>query len=74
MVDLIIVSTIPRPRGDGIRIGEWSEDKDGTLSRTSFLPPGMSIEEAERIAAGQRGNDHLVASPEGLRRGPTLDL
>jgi len=55
-VDLIVTSSIPRPRGDGIRIGEWSEDKDGTLRRTSFLPPGLTMEEAERIVSGRTGS------------------
>ena len=53
--DTIIVSATPRPCGDVIRIGEWSEDKDGTLRRTSFLPPGMSMEEAERIISERTG-------------------
>jgi len=50
-VDLIVSSPLPCPRGDGIRVGEWCEGEDGTLTRISFLPRGMTIEEAERIVA-----------------------
>ncbi len=52
-----IVCSIPRPREDGeIHIGTWTEGADGSLFRFSSLPPGMTIEEAERIVAerGQR--------------------
>jgi hypothetical protein len=52
--DLIVSSPIPRPGGDGIRIGEWCEREDGTLTRVSFLPTGMTLAEAERIVA-ERG-------------------
>lgn len=52
--DLVVSSTIPRPRGDGIRIGKWSEGEDGRLTRVSFLPMGMTIEEAERIVAADQ--------------------
>ena len=47
-----IVSSIPRPGGDGgIRIGTWIEGADGSLFRFSSIPPGMTIEEAERIVS-----------------------
>lgn len=72
-VDLIVSSPIPRPRGDGIRIGEWSEGEDGTLTRVSFLPSGMTIEEAERIVAEQRG-ENRATQPQGLRRTLILDV
>jgi hypothetical protein len=49
--DIIFVSTVPLPDGQEIRIGEWSESRDGILTRTSFLPPDMTIEEAERIVS-----------------------
>lgn len=47
-----VVSTIPRPGADGeIRIGGWIEGPDGTLFRSSSIPAGTTIEEAERIVA-----------------------
>jgi RecB family exonuclease len=50
-----IVCSIPRPGAErGIQIGTWREGADGSLIRLSNLPPGMTIEEAERIVA-QRG-------------------
>ena len=49
---LDIVSSIPRPGGDGgIHIGTWLEGADGTLMRFSNIPAGMTLEDAERIAA-----------------------
>ncbi len=51
---LTLVTNIPRPGCDEIRIGEWREGDDGTLMRICFLPAGMSIDEAERIVA-ERG-------------------
>lgn len=49
--ELIIISSVPRPQGDGIRIGKWSGCTDGTLTRTSFLPSDMTMDEAERIVS-----------------------
>ena len=47
-----VVSSIPRPGGDGgIRIGTWIECDDGTLFRLSTIPSGMTIQEAERLVA-----------------------
>jgi hypothetical protein len=52
---LDIVSSIPRPGGNGaIHIGAWSEAADGTLMRFCNIPAGMTLEEAEGIVAGQR--------------------
>ena len=49
---LEIVCSIPRPGAVGeIRIGEWIEGADGTIFRTSNIPAGMTIQEAERIVA-----------------------
>jgi hypothetical protein len=49
-----IVSTIPRPGGDGgIHIGTWINGADGSLIRFSDIPPGMTIEEAEKIVAAR---------------------
>jgi hypothetical protein len=46
-----VVSSIPRPGGDGaIRIGTWIECDDGSLFRLSTIPSGMTIQEAEQIA------------------------
>ena len=36
-------------RMDDLKIGEWEENKDGTFTRVSIIPEGMSMEEAERI-------------------------
>ncbi len=45
-----IVSSIPRPGGDGgIHLGTWIECDDGSLFRLSSIPAGMTIAEAERI-------------------------
>jgi hypothetical protein len=48
-----IISSIPRPGGaEGeICIGDRIERPDGTLFRISSIPPGMTIEEAERIVS-----------------------
>ena len=46
-----IVCSIPRPGGDEISIGAWTENADGSLFRFSNLPAGMTIQEAERIAS-----------------------
>jgi hypothetical protein len=51
---LTLITNIPRPSGDGIRIGEWCEGADGTLMRICFLPTAMTIEEAEQVAAERR--------------------
>src|SRR5271165_5125921 len=37
---------------EDLKIGEWTEGDDGSLSRISIIPDGMSMEEAERIWAG----------------------
>src|SRR5665213_1007682 len=49
--ELIIISSVPRPQSDGIRIGEWRECTDRTLTRISLLPPGMTMREAERVVS-----------------------
>jgi hypothetical protein len=55
-----VVSSIPRPGGDGqIRIGAWQESADGSLFRFSTVPPGMTIEEAERIVK----TEHVAKPP-----------
>jgi hypothetical protein len=65
-----IVSSIPRPGGDGgIHIGDWIECDDGSLFRFSNLPPGMTIEEAERIVA-QPGWKPTSPCPEPERIRP----
>ena len=62
-----IVSTIPRPAGNGeIRIGSWVEGAHGALIRFSTVPPGMTIKEAERIVA-QPGWKPTAPSPEPIR-------
>jgi hypothetical protein len=49
-----VVSSIPLPGGDGeIHIGTWIECDDGSLFRFSTIPPGMTIEEAERLTIGR---------------------
>jgi hypothetical protein len=49
---LDIVSSITRPGGGGaIHIGAWSEAADGILMRFCNIPAGMTLEEAEWIAA-----------------------
>jgi hypothetical protein len=54
-IDVVLTSSIPRPAGALVlNIGKWQEGADGTLTRFSMIPTGMTIEEAERIAS-QRG-------------------
>lgn len=44
-----VVSSVLRPDANGkIRIGTWIEGDDGSLFRFSTIPPGMTVEEAER--------------------------
>lgn len=63
---LDIVSSIPRPGGDGeIHIGAWSEAADGTLMRFSNIPAGMTLEEAEWIAA--ENSERRLSSESGNR-------
>jgi hypothetical protein len=51
-----VVSSVPRPGANGeIRIGTWIEGADGSLFRFSTIPAGMTVEDAERIAAEDRG-------------------
>lgn len=58
---LTLVTDIPRPGCAGVRIGELREGDDGTLMRICFLPTGMTMEEAERIAS-ERGEVDTPAS------------
>jgi hypothetical protein len=46
-----VICSIPRHGGNTIRIGSWIEGADGSLFRLSNLPPGMTMEEAERIVS-----------------------
>src|SRR5271170_4502515 len=50
-VDFVLQSSVPRSRGDGITIRDWCEAADGMLTRFSIIPSGMTLEQAERIAA-----------------------
>jgi hypothetical protein len=64
-----VVSSIPRPGAWGeIRIGTWIEGEDGVLFRFSTIPPGMTIQEAERIVAqpGWKPTDP-PAKPDRIR-------
>jgi len=38
--ELILVSSIPRPRGAGICIGDWTEGGDGALRPVNIVLPG----------------------------------
>jgi hypothetical protein len=70
-IDLVI--SIPRPGAEEgeIRIGEWIEGPDGTLFRTSSLPAGMTIQEAERIVS-QPGWKQTASPPNPVRNRPPL--
>jgi len=46
-----VICSIPRHGGNKIRIGAWIEGADGSLFRLSNIPPGMTMEEAERIVS-----------------------
>ncbi len=52
-LDFIVQCCIPRPGGELLKVGEWQEGPDGTLTRFSMIPGGMTIEEAERIVAAR---------------------
>ena len=65
---LTFISNIPRPFGDGIRIGEWFEDADGKLIRFCSLPTGMTMEEAERIVAQRRERDVTSLNADDVLR------
>jgi hypothetical protein len=50
-LDVVLTSSVPRPGGAlALMIGEWQEGADGTLTRFSMIPSGMTIEEAERTS------------------------
>ena len=73
-LDVVLTSSIPRPAGAfALNIGKWQEGADGTLMRFSMIPAGMTIEEAERIIAEQRGESRATP-PQGSRRTLILDL
>ncbi len=65
-VDIIIVSNIPRPRRNGITIGQWTEGEDGSLTRFSILPAGMTMEEAEEIASRDVADTVATTGLDGL--------
>lgn len=50
-MDWVFRSIVHNPKFTEPHLGEWTECEDGTLWRTSHLPAGMTIEEAERIVA-----------------------
>jgi hypothetical protein len=67
-----VYSTIPRPGSNGeIRIGEWRDGQDGCMFRFSTIPPGMTIQEAERIVS-QPGWKPTAPSNEPERLRPPL--
>lgn len=53
-LDIVFLSSVPFPHGEGVKVGEWQEGAGGIPMRFSWLPAGMTIEEAERIVA-ERG-------------------
>jgi hypothetical protein len=73
-IDFVLTSSIPRPPGArAINIGEWQEGADGTLTRFSMIPSGMTLEEAERIVAG-RQPDNAPVTQQYRRQTLILDL
>lgn len=50
-VDFVVRCIVDVPGFTKPQLGEWSECDDGTLMRCSYLPAGMTIEEAERVVA-----------------------
>jgi hypothetical protein len=60
--DFILISSVPRPNyaNDpnfdplGPIVHDWHMAADGVLERMCVIPPGMTIEEAERICAEQK--------------------
>jgi hypothetical protein len=60
--ELVIVHSVPSPNREsdpdfdplGPIVHEWRMAEDGVLERTCWIPPGMTVEEAERICAEQK--------------------
>jgi len=48
---MIIFSSVPRPRSNGLNIGPWIDKANGRPVRIFQIPAGMTIEEAELIVA-----------------------
>jgi hypothetical protein len=57
--ELVIICSIPRPNHEndpeldpiGPVVHDWHMANDGVLERICWIPPGMTVEEAERICA-----------------------
>jgi hypothetical protein len=60
--ELVIVSDVPRPNYEndpgfdpiGPIAHDWHMADDGVLERVCWIPPGMTVEEAERIRTERR--------------------
>jgi|HubBroStandDraft_6_1064221.scaffolds.fasta_scaffold50113_3 hypothetical protein len=60
--EIIVISTVPRPNYEndpefnptGPTLGDWHMGGDGVLERICRIPPGMTVEEAERICVEQK--------------------
>jgi hypothetical protein len=50
-VDFVVRCIVDVPGFTKPQVGDWVECDDGMLMRCSHLPAGMTIEQAERIAA-----------------------
>ena len=50
---------------EDLKIGEWIGTEDGTLSRISLIPEGMTMEEAERIVAERERTASPSKQPHG---------
>lgn len=58
----MIIHSIPRPNHEndpgfdpiGPIVHDWHMADDGVLERVCWIPPGMTVEEAERICAEQK--------------------
>lgn len=46
-LDFVVTCVGCRDKYDPPRVGEWRTGPDGTLSRISYIPWGMTLEEAE---------------------------
>jgi hypothetical protein len=60
--ELVIISSVPRPNYEndpdfdpmGPIVHDWQMADDGVLERVCWIPPGMTVEEAEGICAEQK--------------------
>jgi hypothetical protein len=63
--ELVIINDIPRPNREsdpdfdplGPIVHDWHMADDGVLERVCLIPPGMTVEDAERICAEKKARN-----------------